>query len=610
MAVQEHADIYAALTGHVQRWDRRARVGQSLIWLPRAVSLALIAAIVLALISRMRPLFTANQLIWIGAAAVVISVIAAAALVWMRSRDLNRLALRYDVMLRGDERMSTALELIDGRIPADADLIARQLADAEQWAQSADAKSGIPLRVRGGEWALIAVLAAVFAVLLILPNPMEDAIAQDAALEAALAAAEETVRDLTEEIAADPDLSEPERQALLQALETAQETLDRNGVSPEEAFAALSDVQTALGASAAERTAASQALGDAMSRAAGRIAEAMESSPAGDAADLQAQLEALADQLEDQEAMDEAQQGGMSDALRQAMQDLLDQNPELADQMGAIADALQGGDFPGAADQARDAADSAADSARSAEQDRQAGERMQDRAEQAEDAAEGMADQQSDQPQDGSQGETAEGSGQASEPPPEGQGDVQPGGQPQPDTAGDQPGGEQPSEGETGQSDQPGAGDPNVFSGSEGGQPDQGQNVPGAEGDQGTGAGAGDQAADSAAQSSPFSSTGADSSNDPDGEGEGDYDAVYAPERIGGESSEDNQLFLEPDSSGVPSVEGEFAENPTGESSVPYADVFRDYSSAADRALAQNRVPLALRDLIREYFASLEPESP
>ncbi len=607
MAVQEHADIYAALTGHVQRWDRRARVGQSLIWLPRAVSLALIVAIVLALISRMRPLFTANQLVWIGAAAVVISVITAAALVWMRNRDLNRLALRYDVMLRSDERLSTALELIGGRIPADADLMARQLADAEQWAQSADAKAGIPLRLRGGEWALIAVLAAVFAALLLIPNPMEAAIAQDAALEAAIAAAEETVRDLTEEIAADPDLTEPERQALLQALAAAQDTLDRNGVSPEEAFAALSDVQTALGASAAERMASSQALGDAMSRAAGRIAEAMESSPAGDASDLQAQLEALADQLE---AMDEAQQGEMSDALRQAMQDLLDQNPELADQMGELADALQGGNLPGAANQARDAADSAADSAQSGEQDRQAGERMQDRAEQAEDAAESMADQQGDQPQDGSPGETAEGSGQAGEPPPEGQGDVQPGGQPQPDTAGDQPGGEQPAEGEAGQPDQPGAGDPNVFSGSESGQPDQGQDVPGAEGDQGSGSGAGDQAGDSSSQSPPFSGAGVDSSNDPDGTGEGDYDAVYSPDRIGGESSEDNQIFLEPDGGGVPSVEGEFAENPTGRSSVPYADVFRDYSSAADRALAQNRVPLALRDLIRDYFASLEPESP
>jgi len=608
MAVQEHADIYAALTGHVQRWDRRARVGQSLIWLPRALSLAFAAAIMVAVISRMRPLFTANQLVWIGAAAVVISVITAAALVWMRHRDLNRMALRYDVIFRGDERISTALELIAGRIPADSDLMARQLADAEQWAQTADARTAIPLRVRGGEWALFAVLAAVFAVLIALPNPMEEAIAEDAALDAAIAAAEETLRDLTEDIAADSTLDDPEREALLQTLAAAQDTLDRSGVSPEEAFAALSDVQTAMGESAANHMAASEALGDAMSRAAGRIAEAMGSEPGtGDLSDLQQQLEALAEQMNE---MSESQRGEMSEALRQAMQELLEQDPQLAGQLGEFADALEGGDLPSASQQGREASESASESAQSAEQDRQTGERMTDRAEQAEESAESMAEQQADQPQDGSQGETAEGSGQAGEPPPESEGEPQPGGQPQPDTAGDQPGGEQPSEGDASQSDQPGAGDPSVFSGTEGGQPDQGQNMPGAEGSQGEGAGAGDQAADSEAQAAPFSGTGTDDSNNPDGKGEGDYDAVYSPERLGGESSEDNQLFLEPESGGVPNVEGEFAENPTGESTVPYGQVFREYSSAADRALAQNRVPLALRDLIRDYFSSLEPESP
>ncbi|PJF25768.1 MAG: hypothetical protein CUN53_11105 [Phototrophicales bacterium] len=94
--------------------------------------------------------------------------------------------------------------------------------------------------------------------------------------------------------------------------------------------------------------------------------------------------------------------------------------------------------------------------------------------------------------------------------------------------------------------------------------------------------------------------------NNPDGLGQGDFEQVYAPRRIGGEPGE-TTIELESNPDGLPMTEGEFASNPAGQSLVPYADVFGDYRGAANRALDSGYVPLGLRDVVREYFTSLEP---
>ena len=40
---------------------------------------------------------------------------------------------------------------------------------------------------------------------------------------------------------------------------------------------------------------------------------------------------------------------------------------------------------------------------------------------------------------------------------------------------------------------------------------------------------------------------------------------------------------------------------------MSYDTVFSDYQNAANRALESDYVPLGLRDVVREYFTSLEP---
>jgi hypothetical protein len=90
-----------------------------------------------------------------------------------------------------------------------------------------------------------------------------------------------------------------------------------------------------------------------------------------------------------------------------------------------------------------------------------------------------------------------------------------------------------------------------------------------------------------------------------DGTGEGEFSPIYAPQRAGGEGGP--ELFLEPDNSDVPLQDGEFTENPRGQALVPYNQVFSDYSNAANRALESDYIPLGLRDVVHDYFTSLEP---
>ncbi len=91
----------------------------------------------------------------------------------------------------------------------------------------------------------------------------------------------------------------------------------------------------------------------------------------------------------------------------------------------------------------------------------------------------------------------------------------------------------------------------------------------------------------------------------PDG-GERPRDEIYAPQRIGGEGGED--VDLPSDQPGAATgVEGDFAENPSGEAGVPYTSVWADYSRSVNEALESGYIPLGMRALIRQYFSRLDP---
>lgn len=606
----------------VRSWDQRLRTQQMLVWLPRCLMPGLALGVALALISRTRPWLMTGQIIQITAVAVFAIVVAMILIVWSMRRTNLLSARRFDVQFGLKERVSTALELMAGIIYADDALVARQIEDAWVTAKSVQPNMALPFIWRWQEWVGVAMMAVALTILLVMPNPQETAIEQNAAQQAVIAAAAEEVKQITEEIASDPTLPQETRQELLQSLEASQQVLNEPNITPEEAFAALSDAEEALEERAADLN--QQAAGQQSAlEVAGAALQQFNSNPPAENNPASNPSESVDQLAEDVPGMDVAQQQQAADALEQAAQSLENSNPEAAQALRDAADALRSGDSSAAQQSLQEASGELQDAETSVQEQQASAEQLEQSAESVRESADQVSqssqqqgqsgeaeprEQGAQQNQDGQSGESEEQQGEQESQGGQSSNEM---GQPQQSGQNGQSEGSQ-QQGEDGQATE--GGDTSGQSesggqsqGAEGeGSQSQGQQVQG-QSDAG-GVGAGD-AQGGAGSDSPGgqASSGDDipQTNNPDGQGESQYDPVYAPQRIGGEGGEN--INLEPDASNAPVQQGEFSQNPTGDSAVPYNEVFSDYSDAANRALETDYIPLGMRDVVRDYFSSLEP---
>ncbi|MCU0499895.1 MAG: hypothetical protein MUF87_21300, partial [Anaerolineae bacterium] len=130
----------------VQRWDRRYRFQQIVKWLPRVIAPFLLLGLGLALYSRFQ-LGVSDQLVLILTGVGIlagITLLSAILLLWRRTMIYN--AQRFDRDFGLQERVSTAIELLEGRIRSTDDLIEHQLEDAYQHANSIVLSERLPLR--------------------------------------------------------------------------------------------------------------------------------------------------------------------------------------------------------------------------------------------------------------------------------------------------------------------------------------------------------------------------------------------------------------------------------------------------------------------------------
>lgn len=596
---QEHQQT---LERAVRSWDRRWRMRETLLWLPRSLIPGLLAGILIAIISRLRPWLLPTQILSLTAAAIALGLIALLGIVWLRPRPVLQAARRFDLLFGLDERVSTALELLSGRIRADDAIGGMQIDDARRRAQAVRPAAALPLRLPGRDWLLVLALLGAFGLLVWLPNPQADVLAGQSAERAAIEDAAETLRDAAEQVATDPILQTAEREALLQALDTSIKTLEQPNISPEEAFAALSDAQSALrrqadlfnqqlNTRAAAMNRAAEALGELSPETRQAIEEAR------DAAEAMQQL--MNDLAQSMNGMSAAQQQQLAQAMQQAAGAMQNANPQAARQMQQAAQAMQNGQAADAQSAMQQANDALQEGRQEQQAQQQASERLDQAAQQAQQAAQDVAQagqqgRQSQQAQQGQQGQSQQDqSGQQGQAAQDGQSGQQAGEQGQPGESGaqsSQQGGQAEGQQSVGQQGS-GEGD----SQSEAGQ------------SEGGGQGAGDAPGGQGQESGGSRSQGMVSQgNNPDGEGQSQFAPVFAPRRIGGEAGGE-QMSLESDGGDAPVVEGEFAQNPAGESVVPYNEVYADYANAANRALESDYIPLGLRDVVRDYFTSLEP---
>jgi chemotaxis protein histidine kinase CheA len=572
----------------LSRWDRRQRVQQSFVWVPRGMIVGLAAGIILAVVARLQPWLMPEQLTIASGITVIAGILAALGTVWLRQYDALTLARRFDDLFELKERVSTSLEMIAGRIQSpNEEINERLLDDAVERASSINARAYLPLRWVPRDWALLGVLFLTLGLLLILDNPQTTAMAAEQAIQNTIQNQIAELENLRQQIEAESGLDEATREELVEAIEQAIEQLSQEELSQEEAVATLSNLAEQIGQIAetpeletGERRAFEQAA-QHLTEEAGEVATAFEQSQ------LQQASQALSDLSDSLAEMEQAEQLQLAEALEAAAQELAETNPELAQALQDAADALEQGNT----EQAEQALDQASQQVmRQAEQSGNYSEQNMRRqvasqaAQQAQESAQQIARTGRDAQQPGQTAPPQSGEGatriEQTSPETEGSSSVQ---------------GQAGENGEEGENADGGAG-----MGEE--EATEGESETG-----GAAGGAGD--AEGVAQEGGIQGSGQQISqdNNPTGEGLSEYEPIYAPQAIGDQTGESLDISGSGEPGDIVTNEGNLAESPEGESTVGYDQVFSDYSNAANEAMERDHIPLSLRDVVRDYFTSLEP---
>lgn len=98
--------------------------------------------------------------------------------------------------------------------------------------------------------------------------------------------------------------------------------------------------------------------------------------------------------------------------------------------------------------------------------------------------------------------------------------------------------------------------------------------------------------------------------NNPDGDGTlNPFDSIFAPTRFGDDGNGQNMgVSGNPQNDSITNrQEAGYNQDFQGQSQVGYSDVYADYADQANRSLETDYIPMGMKDVIREYFSSLEP---
>lgn len=579
----------------VDSWERRHEWRTLSKTVPRSLILALLLCLVIGAVGYWRFRLSAAQL-----ALVTSGLCAAGGLLNLLytlffPRPLSVRAQYFDLEFGLQERISTAFELMHSRIKTHPEIESRQIADALEHARAIDPQARISLDFRSRELFALLLLALVMTGLIALPSLIDlDTLAD--APSAAVEAAREDLREIIEAVAKDTDLDNIDRRELLDALEIALERLEEEDISEEEAFAAMSQLGTELeemrndlGDTAeldqSSTEAALEALEDFIppNETASENVDASNpaSQPPDDLLDLSQTLESMAQAAAE---MSPEEAAAAAEALENASEALRQADSELSQQMDAMSEALENADAEAMQEALQAAREQLAQAERQRQQNEDARAMLQEQSERAEDAAEAIARQQAQEGQ------------QQVQDPQEGQAQQSETGQQRSGQQGDQ------------QSDQAQQAASQGNRDAETNRPGSGDNQGRSEDSRAAGAGAGEGAPSNVSlPGSAGEDQGAATDNRTTGQAEIEYEALYSPSGVSGGGRE--EIRLETDASDTTLREGDFDDNPLGESRVSYDTVFSEYQNTANRALESDYVPLGLRDVVREYFTSLEPSA-
>jgi hypothetical protein len=292
---------------------------------------------VVLLVTRLVPFEPRVQLALVGIPVMVV----VAAIAWLASRPGPGVLMSVaDQRLGLKERLSTAWERRGSSGPMD-ELLRR---DALQHAERARLARAFPIRINRREIGVLAIVAVAALLLAVLPNPMDQLLAQRRADAASQARAANAVHDVQDKIAANATTvpTDPKVQKILSSTEKQ----IRQAPDPRQALQAISPAEQQLlqlsDPQTPARTSTAQNLASSLSSTkAGKAAgQALTASPAKGAQALRE----LASQLQSLSPQERAQ---LAQALATAAQHA--QDPNMAASLSRASSALAAGDYAAAA---------------------------------------------------------------------------------------------------------------------------------------------------------------------------------------------------------------------------------------------------------------------
>ncbi|MCY4072872.1 MAG: hypothetical protein OXG60_16385 [Chloroflexi bacterium] len=582
-----HKNKAAELDLILARWENRYELRLLSKTVPRSLIVAAIVSLVFGVAGYLYFRLRAEQLAVLSAALFAGSFLLNLVKTAIFPRSPQERARYFDIEFGLQERISTAMELMSGRLRTHPEIESRQIADALVHARQINARDSIPLDFRPRELALMCLL--FLAVFLVIALPLfTGQYPVVAAPSVTLEEPVEEVREIIETIAKDTDLGDIDRRELLDALEVALERLEEEDISEEEAFAAMSQLQAEiekienqledtidLDQSALE--AAAEALKDFFPASDNESVENEQGQPSSGLDDLSNALEEMAQQA-GQMSSEETQ--ALAEALQEAAAELAETNPELSQRLSEMAEALEEGASEDLQEYLEQAQQELSQEQQQQERSQNAQNMLQEQGERAQEAADGIGRQQAEQ--------------QEMTDPRQGQSELSESGQ--------QQAGQESSQQSDSAQQRANQGEQQ----SDRNRPGSVENTSVSRDSRSAGAGAGEgEPSNLSLAGAAGEDQGADTDNRTRGTGEIQYEAIYSPSGISGGGAD--EIRLRSDAGDQTLNEGDFDDNPLGESRVSYDTVFSEYQNSANRALESDYVPLGLRDVVRDYFTSLDP---
>ncbi len=340
---------FSELVRQLGRWDGRRRKVEALLWMPRAILAGLLIATIVAGIARLYPYLLNRDIAYLTLALSLAGLAISGIIIFLRKRSVIDQAYFADRHFYLQERMSTAVEIHEGRIQTDKPIAKLQLDDSLQRVVAVDTNHFLPLKISRRDIILILLSAGLLVAAIVLPNPAASALAEKRTLEKAIADEVETLRALVQEIDQETTLTTDQRRQLSSALQEALERLERDNVSREQAVATLSEASAELRALSETNDTASleQSLHSVeqslMASAVGRsLGQALSSTQLDVAAKIVSQFAESLSELDPTEVAD------LASALTTMADSLETADPELASDLASAAEALAGEDLSAA----------------------------------------------------------------------------------------------------------------------------------------------------------------------------------------------------------------------------------------------------------------------